>query len=160
MNQMKRAVIPNYFQYFALAMLASALVFFPGHVKAREDSPVGTWKTIDDGKNIERSIVKVWENKGKYYARVQKVFFLPDDSRICDKCDGKRKNKPIEGMVIMWGVEQKGKNRWDGGRILDPENGKIYRVKLRLTDNGKKMKVRGYIGFSLLGRTQIWHRLK
>jgi uncharacterized protein (DUF2147 family) len=60
-------------------------------------------------------------------------------------------------MTIMWGVKKDG-DQWDGGQILDPHNGKTYKVKLKLTDNGQKLDVHGYIGFSLFGRSQVWER--
>ncbi|HTM28335.1 MAG TPA: DUF2147 domain-containing protein, partial [Rhodanobacter sp.] len=73
------------------------------------------------------------------------------------KCDGPRKDQPIEGLTIMWGVKQNG-DKWDGGRIVDPKSGKTYKVKLTVTNGGKSLDVHGYIGFSLLGRSQTWLR--
>ena len=75
----------------------------------------------------------------------------------CTKCDGERKDQPIEGMNIMWGVS-KDDDVWDGGKIIDPKSGKTYKVKLTLKDGGQKLDVHGYIGFALLGRSQTWER--
>ena len=76
---------------------------------------------------------------------------------VCKECDGERKNKPIEGMTILWGLSKDG-DEWNGGQILDPKNGKIYKAKMSLDDGGRKLNVRGYIGFSLMGRSQVWLR--
>ena len=76
---------------------------------------------------------------------------------MCDACTGERHNQPVEGMVILWGVKQDGAT-WDDGRIVDPHNGKEYSVKLTPSDDGKSMEVRGYMGFSMLGRSQTWMR--
>ena len=76
---------------------------------------------------------------------------------LCDKCSGDRKDKPVKGMDILWGVKKKG-DSWEGGQILDPETGKIYSVKVRPSSDGAKLELRGFIGFSLLGRNQTWVR--
>ena len=95
---------------------------------------------------------------GTLQGTVQQVLFSDQGTHpICDKCEGERHGKPVEGMVIMWGVKQDG-DVWDGGQILDPHNGKTYKVKLSLKDDGRKLDVRGYIGMPMLGRTQTWLR--
>lgn len=121
-------------------------------------SPVGTWVTIDDKTQSKRSIVQISERNGKLYGRIVKVFKRKGDTGFCRKCRGRFKDKPVQGLQIMWGVKKTGKNTWDNGRILDPKNGKTYNVKLSLSADQKRLNVRGYIGFSLLGRTQVWHR--
>ncbi|MEO6170600.1 MAG: DUF2147 domain-containing protein, partial [Lysobacter sp.] len=75
----------------------------------------------------------------------------------CTECDGDRKNQPVEGMVILWGIAGTGKE-WKGGKILDPATGKVYSAKMTLSDDGKALEVRGFMGFSLLGKTQTWQR--
>ena len=76
---------------------------------------------------------------------------------ICKECEGERHNQPVTGMQIVWGLKQDG-DEWNGGHILDPNNGKVYRCKMSVTEGGQKLEVRGFIGFSLLGRTQTWER--
>ena len=124
-------------------------------------TPVGAWKTVDDQKGDVRSIVKIEEKNGELSATVQKTFPRPgeDADPKCDKCPDDFKDKPIIGLRFMWGLKGQGQD-WDGGRILDPDNGKIYRVKLHLSDDGKTLEVRGYLGFSMFGRTQKWHRVE
>jgi uncharacterized protein (DUF2147 family) len=140
---------------FALALAASALPAL-----AANDTPVGKWKTIDDETHQVKSIVEITEEGGLLQGKVLQVL-KPDDPNevhpVCKKCDGERKNKPIEGMTIMWGLK-KDDGEWSGGQILDPAKGKIYKVTLKLVDGGKKLDVHGYIGFSLMGRSQEWVR--
>ena len=138
---------------FALAFAASALPAL-----AATDTPVGKWKTIDDKTHEVKSIVEITENGGLLEGKVLQVLKSDHGPHpVCSECDGERKNKPIEGMTIMWGLKKDG-DEWSGGQILDPGKGKIYKVTLKLEDAGKKLDVHGYIGFSLLGRSQEWVR--
>ena len=124
------------------------------------DSPAGKWKTIDDVTGKEKSIVTIWEDNGKIFGKVETVIEHPGETpkKICDECPGDLKGQPIEGLRIMWDLQKDG-DTWSGGQILDPKNGKVYKCKIWLEDKGKKLMVRGYIGFSLLGRSQEWIRL-
>ena len=76
---------------------------------------------------------------------------------VCSECKGSRRNQPLEGLNIIWGLEQDG-DEWVDGKILDPENGKEYSAQLKVTEGGSQLEVRGYLGFALIGRTQTWHR--
>ena len=121
-------------------------------------SPVGTWVTIDDTTKKPKSIVEISEAGGKLTGKVVKV--LQSDSGpnpVCVKCTGANKGKPVEGMTIITNVKKSG-SAWDGGKILDPKTGKVYDVKMTPAANGKTMQVRGFMGVSLLGRTQVWQR--
>ena len=119
-----------------------------------QETPVGAWKTIDDETGDERSIVEIYEEGGKFFARVTEFFPAEGEPAepTCEECDGERKDQPIIGMVIMWDMEQDDEE-WSGGRILDPKNGKTYRCKIWIEDNGN-LKVRGYLG--PFYRTQTW----
>ncbi len=123
------------------------------------DTPAGLWKTIDDKTGKERSLVRIVDNNGVYEGKVEQVFPLPGDdpSHLCKKCEGERKDKPIIGMTFLWGLK-KDDDRYSGGEILDPKNGKIYRARMKLIEGGRKLEVRGYIGLSLFGRSQTWIR--
>ena len=144
--------------------IATSLLFAAGAAIAATDTPVGTWKTIDDDTHQAKSIVEITDHDGELQAHIVKLLNRsPEDVAnegevaLCKKCDGERKDKPVEGMNIMWGVHKDG-DAWGGGHILDPKNGKVYKVKLSMLDDGQKLNVRGFIGFSLLGRSQQWER--
>ena len=126
---------------------------------ANELSPVGLWKTIDDNTGKPRGLVRITEVRGEYRGKVERIFPKPGEEPDpkCEKCDGTRHNQPIIGMTILWGLTKQG-GEYQGGEILDPENGKVYRAKMKLYGDGGKLGVRGFIGFSLLGRTQTWVR--
>ena len=122
-------------------------------------TPVGRWKTIDDNTGKAKSIVLIWEEGGKLFGKVDQILDPPADhpDPVCVKCEGDLKDQPVLGLRIMWDFRKDGE-RWSGGRILDPDNGKTYRCNLSLADGGKKLDVRGFIGIALIGRTQTWIR--
>jgi len=139
------------------ALLAFAL-FAGAPAFAAEMTPVGTWTTIDDATGKPKSVVQISDVGGKLEGKVVEVLQSEQGPHpVCNACDGERKGKPVEGMVIIWDVVKDG-DSWSGGRILDPKNGKTYKVKLTPMDGGNKLDVHGYIGFSLLGRSQVWER--
>jgi len=145
---MKKSIL-FLFLMFSLSLLADVM------------SPVGRWKTIDDATGKEKSIVEIWIEDGVLFGRVDSLFIEEgeDPNPLCDKCKGERYNQPVLGMIIIWDMKEKGEY-WQGGKILDPENGKIYGCKLKVIDNGKRLEMRGFLGISLLGRTQYWIRVK
>jgi len=148
-----------------MKILVSSLVLLIGLgwavcAAADTSSPAGLWKTVDDKTGKERSYVRIMENNGVFEGKVEKLLNRqPDDDpdHLCRKCAGERKDKPILGMTILWGLKKEG-DQYTRGEILDPKNGKIYRAKMKLLDGGKKLEVRGFIGISLLGRSQTWWR--
>ena len=139
--------------------LASLIVLFASSALAQAPSPVGRWTTIDDETKKPKSVITIYEEGGKLYGKVEKILREPSEEQnpVCDKCEGDLKGKPILGMIILRGLEKDG-DAWSGGRILDPANGKTYKCTISVEDGGKKLKVRGYIGLSLIGRTQYWMR--
>lgn len=129
---------------------------------AAAPSPVGYWQTIDDVTGKARSVVQITEENGRLQGHIEKVFFAKNESKkdICVKCTGKLHNQPILGLTIMWGLSKQGNNTWKNGIIVDPKNGKSYRCQISLAKAGQQLNVRGYIGVPLLGRSQVWIRLK
>ena len=123
------------------------------------DPAVGVWKTIDDKTNEPSSLIKIDEVNGKLEGTIIKTFPKQNEKPLvyCTLCKDDRKDKPILGMKIMTDLKRDKPGAWSDGRVLDPEEGEIYRVKIT-TEDGKKMDVRGYIGFPLLGRTQVWYK--
>lgn len=147
-------------QHFIRGIIATALLLATmGALHAAEPSPVGLWKTIDDSSGQVKGLVRIREINGRFEGRIEKIFPKPgeDPAPKCDKCDGARKNQPVIGMTILWNLAKQADD-YQGGEILDPENGKVYRAKMKLLDGGKKLEVRGFIGVSLFGRSQIWLR--
>jgi uncharacterized protein (DUF2147 family) len=124
-----------------------------------QNTPVGKWRTIDDKTGKVKSIVEIYEaSNGTLQGKVlQLINSDKGPNAICDLCKGANHNKPVTGMVIAWGLQHEG-NVWDDGKILDPKNGKVYSAKMTPIDGGAKLEVRGYMGFSLLGRSQTWIR--
>jgi uncharacterized protein (DUF2147 family) len=137
----------------AAAFLAAAPAF------AQEPSPVGLWKNIDDVSGKPKALIRISEENGVVQGKIEKLFRAADQDQnpVCDKCTDARKNQPVIGMVFMTGLKKNG-SEYAGGEILDPDNGKVYKSKMKLADGGKKLEVRGYIGVPLLGRSQTWLR--
>jgi uncharacterized protein (DUF2147 family) len=124
-------------------------------------SPVGLWKTIDDETKQEKSLVRIAEAGGALTGRIEKLTDPTQQDAKCAKCEGARKDQKVIGMTIMEGVKRHGgADHWEGGTILDPNNGKVYKVRLTPKDGGKQLDVRGYIGAPMLGRTQTWVRVE
>ncbi|MGV4439604.1 DUF2147 domain-containing protein [Ornithobacterium rhinotracheale] len=120
-------------------------------------SPVGTWKTIDDNTGKARSFVKIYEKNGELFGKIVKITNPALQDKRCEKCKGDKKNKPLLGFEVITGLKKNG-NIWEDGKITDPDSGKEYSCKIEL-DGKDKLKVRGFLGFSLLGRTQVWERV-
>lgn len=140
--------------FAALLGLASSLAF-------AQMSPVGLWRTIDDETKAEKSLVRITEAGGVMTGKVEKIADPAKANANCTPCTDERKDKPVLGMTILRGVKPSSDaGTWEGGDILDPNNGKIYKVRLKPIDGGKQMEVRGFIGVALLGRTQTWVRVE
>lgn len=137
----------------AAALMAAAPAF------AQVPSPVGLWKNIDDVSGKPKALIRITEENGVVQGKIEKLFRAAGEEQnpVCDKCTDARKNQPIIGMVFMSGLKKDG-HEYNGGEILDPDNGKVYKSKLKVADGGKKLEVRGYIGVPLLGRSQTWLR--
>ena len=124
-------------------------------------TPVGLWKTIDDESKIEKSQVRITESGGVLVGKIEKIADPAKQDSKCDLCSDERKDKPVLGMTIIRNAKADAdKARWEGGEILDPNNGKVYKLLLKPVDGGQKLEVRGFIGLALLGRTQTWQRIE
>ncbi|TGK08603.1 DUF2147 domain-containing protein [Leptospira fletcheri] len=138
-------------------LLLSGLLLFAVSAFADPLPIVGSWKTINE-QGKEESVVDIYEQGGKVYGKVSSLT-EPNDKdgkpARCTECDGPEKDKPVLGMVIIKGLSPDG-DKWAGGRILDPNDGVWYKCFLRSVEGGRKLEVRGYVGFSLIGRTQYW----
>ena len=148
-----------------IAIILSGVIFsmlFLGNTAVGQvEGILGMWKTIDDETGKEKSHVKVFKaTNGMYYGKIVKLIGEPADKK-CTKCKGKKKDKPIVGMMIITKLKIDGKEL-SGGKILDPGNGKYYHCTLSLDKKNKKiLNVRGSIdSWGVAGRTQTWHKIK
>jgi uncharacterized protein (DUF2147 family) len=140
----------------AVAALGLGLLCALAHAQA---TPVGLWKTIDDHSKKERSLIRITESGGVLTGRIEKT--LDPDAKpgeVCEKCTDERKDKPLIGMALIRNTKQNANDKtiWDGGDITDPDNGKVYKLRLKPQDGGKTLEVRGYIG--PFYRNQTWIR--
>jgi uncharacterized protein (DUF2147 family) len=136
-------------------LVAAALLALPA--LAAEPAITGRWRTVDDKTGKPKAIVLIYEQNGQFFGKVESTIDPKKANDICDSCKDERKNKPVTGMVIMRRLKRNG-DEYSGGDILDPDNGTVYRCKAKLAEGGKKLIVRGYIGISLIGRSQTWTR--
>ena len=135
-----------------LTMVVTSIVLF-----AQSNDIVGKWTTIDDDSGKAKSIVEIFKKSdGKYYGKIVQLLQKPENEN-CVACKDDRKNKPLIGLEIIRGLKMEGKE-FTGGTITDPKSGKTY--KCTITRNGDKLNVRGYVGISLMGRTQVWTLVK
>ena len=143
-----------------LALLAGLLAASGAMAQA---TPAGLWKSVDDNTHKERSLVRISDSGGVYSGRIEKLLdpATPQD-KLCDKCSDDRKDKPVLGMEVIRGARKSADTelQWDGGTILDPSSGKSYKLRMTLSDDGRQLQVRGYIGTPVLGRSQVWARVE
>lgn len=132
-------------------------IILPVATLAEEPSPVGLWRTIDDKTHKPRGTVRIYEENGEYFGRIESSFDPAERDKICEKCSGDRKNKPVIGLVIMRGMMRHGAE-YGGGEILDPENGTTYKCRFTLSGDGERLIVQGYFLVPIIGRSQIWLR--
>ncbi len=127
-------------------------------IAVAQTSPVGTWKTVDDKTGEAKSHIEIYEKDGKLYGKITKLLQRSQDT-VCEKCSGKKKNKPLVGMIVIDNLEAY-KDYWQGGTILDPESGNEYGCSIWFEkDNTKELKVRGK-HWTGLYRTQTWYRVE
>ena len=143
-----------------LLFLIVSLYFSPAF-SSDSLSPAGRWKTIDDKTAKPKSIMSITMKGDTLVATIDSLYREPgeDPDPVCDKCTGWRKDKKVKGLTITDRLAKRG-NEWSGGWITDPDNGKAYRCIIKVQDSGAKLEVRGYIGFSLIGRSQYWYKIK
>ena len=139
-------------------IIFSLIICFSVIFNTQGQSVLGKWKTIDDETGQAKSIVEIYEKSGKIYGKIIDIINPAKKKDLCLKCSGDDKNAPILGLIIIRGLEKDG-DEYNGGKILDPLKGEEYKCLIAL-DGKDKLKVRGFVGFSLLGRTQYWFRVK
>ena len=135
-----------------------AALAFASSATFAQSTPVGLWRNVDDKTGEVKAEIRITEAQDGLRGRIEKVLkkdVKPDE--VCDKCEDDRKDKPVVGMeIIRGGKKSADGDVWEGGKILDPENGREYRLRLAPIEGGGKLQVRGYIG--PFYRTQTWVR--
>jgi uncharacterized protein (DUF2147 family) len=153
-------LIERKFPTSALVLTAACLVWLLASVASAESrTPVGLWTTVSDVTGEATSTVRITLKNGELLGRIEKLIRKPgeDPNPLCTECPDEKKDQPVQGLTILWGLKNDD-DEWNGGFVLDPDDGRTYRSELRVTDDNRKLEVRGYIGFSLFGRTQVWIR--
>lgn len=140
-----------------IALFYIPLVF----AQSSESYVKGDWITRDEKTGDPRAVLRLSIENGVLKGKVARIYPQPGDTGICTLCPGEFKDKPILGLEIIWDLIEQSPGSWYGGKILDAKTGTIYRVKMMVKENNPdKLLVRGYVGVSLIGRTQVWERDK
>jgi len=139
---------------------ASGLGLTP--VQSAEPTAVGLWEQVDENSGKAESWFCITERNGVYYGTIVKMFPKPGEDPnqkwLCEKCEGAERNAPVRGLSLIKGMHRGGLS-YEGGTIMDPRDGTVYRALMNLSPDGQKLEVRGFLGISLFGRSQIWNRL-
>lgn len=147
--------------HFTLSVALTVTLFSGSVYAASQDRVTGLWQTVDDKTGEAASIVHIHvADAGELRGTIKTLLRSEDQGKVCDLCPDAFYNQPIEGLTFMWGLQPSQSGAWQGGRILDPESGSIYRSQLTVSDDGQTITVRGYIGVSWLGRSQKWQRVE
>jgi uncharacterized protein (DUF2147 family) len=131
-----------------------------GPLRAAEPSAVGLWEQVDEKSGKPESWFKIIERNGAFTGNIVKIFFKPgeDENWTCDKCEGDERGKPVLGLALIKGMHRDGL-KYENGTLMDPRDGSVYKARMELSPDGQKLEVRGYLGISLFGRSQMWNRL-
>jgi len=116
----------------------------------------GKWNSKNDETGKVDSVIEIYKKDGKAFAKIIEIKNADRKTAVCNLCEGKNKDKPILGLNILTGLKKDG-DEWSGGKILDPRSGKVYKCYIKL-ENDNKLKIRGYMGFALIGKTAYWEK--
>ena len=143
------------------AVAALLPLFLPGHALTAGVTPAGLWQALDDDTKQPTAWFLISDHNGVYDGIIAKMFLKPgeDPNVSCDQCRDDRHDHPWLGLELIRGMKQEDKDKFGGGTILDPRDGKIYKATMRVSPDGQTLIVRGYLGFELLGQNQYWTRL-
>ena len=125
------------------------------------DDLSGTWRSIDDKTGFSKALIEIKKDcKGVYTGKIIKILPRPGytPKTHCQDCPAPYKGAPILGLTVLDGMKQKNTTEYEGGTILDPLSGKIYKSKIKVSNNGKRLRMRGYVGVEVFGRSQTWIR--
>jgi uncharacterized protein (DUF2147 family) len=129
-------------------------------LRAAEPTAAGLWEQVDENSGKAESWFKIIERNSVFEGTLVKIFFKPgeDENWVCSKCEGAEKGAPVLGLTLIKGMQRNGTS-YENGTIMDPRDGSVYRALMQLSPDGRKLEVRGYLGISLFGRSQVWNRL-
>lgn len=136
--------------------IVALLFFFSLTTSLYSQNIFGKWKTVDGQTGEEKSIVEIYKKNGKIFGKIIEILNPNDKEAVCKKCEGPEKNKPVLGLELIKNMIKDGKY-YRKGTIFDPEHGKKFRCRLKLTEDPNVLQVRGYVAF--LYATQYWHRI-
>ena len=140
----------RYFVFLAIALSTAAQA---------QMTPVGNWHSIDDANGKPKAEIIIRDSGGVLVGKVERSLQAPSAEPLCNLCTDDRKGQPKIGLEIIRGAQRSGADAvWEGGTIVDPENGKVYKLRLTPQDGGKTLQVRGYIGPFF--RNQLWQRVQ
>jgi uncharacterized protein (DUF2147 family) len=146
--------------YITIAHAALACGLVASASAYAQSNPTGLWQSVDDATGKPRAEIRISEASGVFTGRIERSLLptLPGTALLCTLCPDDRKDKPLIGLDIIRNIKPSTDAQvWDGGEILDPDKGKVFKLRLQLQDDGKKLQVRGYIG--PFYRTQTWIRI-
>jgi uncharacterized protein (DUF2147 family) len=143
------------------ALLAAALLSasLGGGTARAQQGPVGLWESVSDVDGKPKAHIRIREIDGELRGVVEAILDPRKRGAICDKCTDERRNQPVLGLTIITGMHRESE-AYTGGRILDPDDGNVYSCRITVIDGGRRLQVRGFLGFSLFGRSQTWNRLE
>jgi uncharacterized protein (DUF2147 family) len=148
-----RAILPVFVALVSLIAASYGLHADP--------SPLGLWQAVDDDTKQPTGWFLIRQQNGVYAGIIAKMFLKPgeDPNAVCDQCKDDRKDHPWLGLELIRGMQQESADKYAGGTILDPRDGKVYKATMTVSPDGQTLTVRGYLGVELLGRNQYWQRL-
>jgi uncharacterized protein (DUF2147 family) len=151
-------VIGAKFVFIVAAFLPLAASAQPA---SNDQTPAGLWQALDDDTKQPTGWFLISNHNGVYDGIIARMFMKPDENpnAVCDQCKDDRHDHPWLGLEIIRGMQQEAEDKYAGGTILDPRDGKIYKATMKVTPDGQTLVVRGYIGFEMLGQNQYWTRL-
>ena len=141
--------------------LLTGLLFSTSTLFAADDIS-GVWRSIDDKTGFSKALIEIKKDgKGVYTGKIIKILPRPGytPKTHCQDCPAPYKNAPILGLTVLDGMKQSKKStEYEGGTILDPLSGKVYKSKIKVSSNGNRLRMRGYVGVEVFGRSQTWIR--
>ena len=158
---MRRSLREKLIASGVFALAAITVVVATGiPLRAAGPTAVGLWEQVDENSGKAESWIKISERNGVYEGNIVKIFFKPgqDENWVCSKCEGSDKGAPVLGLTLIKGMQRNGLS-YENGTVRDPRDGSVYRASMTVSPDGKKLEMRGYVGISLFGRSQVWNRL-